>query len=192
MNAMIDERARSLTVRQRGELRPAQVALLAAACGIAVANLYYSQPLVSLITPALGLHAGMVGFIVALTQLGYGVGLLCLVPLSDVLENRRLVTIACGTVAIGLLGNALSGSFAPFMVSSFVVGVFAVATQILVPFASHLAPEASRGKVVGNVLAGLLAGIMLARPLSSYAAALFGWRSVFYISASLMLALMLV
>jgi len=115
---MTDEQARSLTLPQRGELRPAQVALFAAACGVAVANLYYCQPLVSLIAPALGLHAGMVGFIVALTQLVYGVGLLCLVPLSDVFENRRLVTIACGTVAIGLLGVALSGSSAPFMVSS--------------------------------------------------------------------------
>lgn len=176
----------------RDELKPAQVALFAAACGIAVANIYYSQPLVSLIAPALALHAGMVGLIVALTQLGYGVGLLCLVPLSDVFENRRLVTIACGTVAIGLLGIALSGSAAPFMVSSFVVGASAVATQILVPFASHLAPEASRGKVVGNVMAGLLAGIMLARPFSSYVSALIGWRSVFCLSAALMLALMLV
>jgi len=80
MNSMTDEQARSLTLPQRGELRPAQVALFAAACGVAVANLYYSQPLVSLIAPALGLHAGMVGFIVALTQLVYGVDLLCRCP----------------------------------------------------------------------------------------------------------------
>ncbi len=73
------------------------------------------------------------------------------------------------------------------MASSFVVGVFAAATQILVPFASHLAPEATRGKVVGNVMSGLLGGIMLARPFSSYVAATFGWRAVFYISAGMML-----
>ena len=175
----------------RSELRPAQVALFAAACGIAVANIYYSQPLVGLIAPAVGLPVGLAGLIVALTQLGFGAGLLCLVPLSDVVENRRLVTWACGAVAIGLLGIALSGSAAPFMVSSFVVGVSAVATQILVPFASHLAPEASRGKVVGNVMSGLLAGIMLARPVSSYVAAVFGWRAVFYSSAGMMLAVML-
>jgi predicted MFS family arabinose efflux permease len=175
-----------------GELRPARVALFAAACGIAVANIYYSQPLVGLIAPAVGIHAGSAGLIVALTQLGFGAGLLCLVPLSDVIENRRLVLWACGAVAVGLLGIALSVSAAPFMVASFVVGVSAVATQILVPFASHLAPEASRGKVVGNVMSGLLAGIMLARPISSYVAAALGWRAVFYISAGVMLALMLV
>src|SRR5260221_689294 len=147
-------------------LRPVQVAVFAAACGLVVAILYYSQLLVGLIAPALGLHAGLAGLIVALTQLGYGAGLLFLVPLSDVIENRRLVIWALGAVVLGLLGIALSGSAVTFMVSSFIVGVSAVATQILVPFASHLAPEASRGKVVGNVMSGLLAGIMLARPFS--------------------------
>src|ERR1035441_3747034 len=88
------------------DVRPARVALFAAACGIAVANIYCSQPLVGLIAPAVGLPVGLAGLIVALTQLGFGAGLLCLVPLSDVVENRRLVTWACGAVAIGLLGIA--------------------------------------------------------------------------------------
>src|SRR5258708_27043080 len=184
--------ARHASEARHGGLRPVQVAVFAGACGLVVANLYYSQPLVGLIAPALGLHAGLAGLIVALTQLGYGAGLLFLVPLSDVIENRRLVMWALGAVVLGLLGIALSGSAATFMVSSFVVGVSAVATQILVPLASHLAPETSPGKVVGNVMSGLLAGIMLARPLSCDVAATFVWRAVFYISAGMMLALMLV
>jgi predicted MFS family arabinose efflux permease len=113
------------------------------------------------------------------------------VPLSDVSENRRLVLCSLGAVALGLLGIALSDSAVTFLVASFVVGVFAVATQVLVPFASHLAPESSRGKVVGTVMAGLLAGIMLARPFSSYIAATLGWRAVFYISAGTMVALLM-
>jgi predicted MFS family arabinose efflux permease len=168
-----------------------QVAIFATACGLAVANIYYSQPLLGLIAPALGLRPGLAGLIVALTQLGYGAGLLFLVPLSDVIENRRLVIWALGAVVLGLFGIALSDSAVTFMAASFVVGVSAVATQILVPFASHLAPEESRGKVVGTVMSGLLGGIMLARPFSSYIAATFGWRAVFYISAGMMLALML-
>jgi predicted MFS family arabinose efflux permease len=171
---------------------PVQVAVFAVASGLTVANIYYSQPLIGLIAPALGLHAGLAGLIVALTQLGYGAGLLFLVPLSDVIENRRLVTWALGAVVLGLLGIALSDSAVTFMAASFVVGVSAVATQVLVPFASHLAPDASRGKVVGNVMSGVLGGIMLARPFSSYVAATFGWRAVFYISAGMMLVLMLV
>jgi len=168
-----------------------QVAIFAAACGLTVANIFYTQPLIGLIGPALGVHAGLAGLIVTLTQLGYGAGLLLLVPLSDVLENRRLVIWALSAVVFGLLGIALSKSAATFMASSFVVGVFAAATQILVPFASHLAPEATRGKVVGNVMSGLLGGVMLARPFSSYVAATFGWRAVFYISAAMMLILIL-
>jgi predicted MFS family arabinose efflux permease len=175
----------------RGGISPAQVGIFAAACGLAVANIYYSQPLIGLMAPALGLLPGLAGLIVALTQLGYGAGLLLLVPLSDVLENRGLVIRALGAVTLGLLAIAVSSSAVTLLVASLVVGVFSVATQILVPFASHLAPETSRGKVVGTVMAGLLGGIMLARPFSSYVAATLGWRAVFYISAGMTLALLM-
>jgi predicted MFS family arabinose efflux permease len=175
-----------------GALSAAQVGIFALACGLTVANIFYTQPLIGLIGPALGLPAARAGLIVTLTQIGYGVGLLLLVPLSDVLENRRLIVAALCAVALGLLGIALSDSVATFMAASFVVGLFAAATQILVPFVSHLAPQAARGRVVGNVMSGLLGGVMLARPFSSYIAATFGWRAVFYISAGLMLTLALV
>jgi predicted MFS family arabinose efflux permease len=173
-------------------LGAAQIWVFAVACGLTVANIFYSQPLIGLIGPALGLPAARIGLIVTLTQVGYGIGLLFLVPLSDVLENRRLVVTALCAVALGLLGIALSDSAATFMAASFVVGLFAAATQILVPFVSHLAPPAARGSVVGNVMSGLLGGVMLARPFSSYIAGTFGWRAVFYISAGMMLTLALV
>lgn len=181
----------AIAVPQASNLSPAMTALFAAAAGLAVANIYYAQPLLELIAPALQLPAGMAGLIVALTQLGYGAGLLLLVPLADVAENRRLCVRLLGGVALGLLGIALARSATVFLLASFLVGVCAVATQILVPLASHLTSEASRGKVVGNVMGGLLAGIMLARPFSSFVAATLGWRAVFFITAALMLALML-
>src|SRR5882757_9255664 len=174
----------------RGGMSRVLVGVFAGACGLVVANIYYSQPLIGLIAPALGLHPGYAGLIVALTQLGYGAGLLFLVPLSDVFENRGLVIRALAAVTLGLLAIALSSSAATLMVASVVVGVFSVATQILVPFASHLAPETSRGKVVGTVMSGLLGG-MLARPFSSFIAGTLGWRAVFYISAGMMLALLM-
>jgi predicted MFS family arabinose efflux permease len=175
----------------RSDISPLQVAIFAAACGLAVANIYYSQPLIGLMAPALGLVPGLAGLIVALTQLGYGAGLLLLVPLSDVFENRALVIRALGAVTLGLIAIALSNSAVTLLVASFVVGVFSVATQILVPFASHLARESSRGRVVGAVMSGLLGGIMLARPFSSYIAATLGWRAVFYISAGMILMLLM-
>jgi predicted MFS family arabinose efflux permease len=124
-----------------------------------------------------------------LTQLGYCTGLLLVVPLADVMENRRLIVIAMAGAVVGLVGIALSNSASTFLAASFVVGLCAVAAQVLLPLASHLVAEAGRGKIVGNIMAGLLAGIMLARPFSSLVAAAFGWRAVFAISAALMATL---
>lgn len=167
-------------------------ALFAVACGLCVANIYFAQPLIEPIAKALDLHAGLAGLVMTLTQLGYGAGLILLVPLADVIENRRLILLAMGGAVLGLIGAASSTSAATFLVASFLVGGCAVAAQVLVPFASHLAPDATRGKVVGNVMAGLLGGIMLARPFSSLVAAAFGWRAVFAVSALLMAVLIVV
>jgi predicted MFS family arabinose efflux permease len=169
---------------------PGLIRLFSIACGFTVAVIYYAQPLIGLIAPALGLRPELAGLVMTLTQAGYGLGLLLVVPMADVFENRRLVALALCGGTLGLFGIATAGSAAMFLFSSIVVGVCAVATQVLLPFASHLTPEASRGRVVGQVMAGLLAGIMLARPFSSFVAALFGWRMVFIISGVIQLGLM--
>jgi predicted MFS family arabinose efflux permease len=163
--------------------------LFAIACGLCVANIYFAQPLLAPIATELHMHAGMAGLVMTLTQSGYALGLLLLVPLADVIENRRLIIVSlCGTV-VGLAFVTVSSSASFFLAASFLIGLGAVATQVLVPFASHLAPDESRGKAVGNVMAGLLAGIMLARPFSSVVAATLGWRAVFAISGSTMAVL---
>ncbi len=81
--------------------------LLAAACGLIAANVYYAQPLAGPISAALGLSSQATGLIVTLTQIGYGVGLLLIVPLGDLIENRRLTLIMLGVATLGLLGAAL-------------------------------------------------------------------------------------
>jgi predicted MFS family arabinose efflux permease len=169
----------------------AMVLLLAAACGVVVANIYYAQPLIGEIAPAVGLGAGQASLIVTLTQIGYVVGLLVLVPLADLLENRRLVcvTIACSIPALLLAGFARTGW--EILGAGVLIGVTSVAVQMLVPLAAHLAPEAKRGAVVGNVMSGLLVGILLSRPIASAIAAVTSWRAVFFISAVAMLAIML-
>jgi predicted MFS family arabinose efflux permease len=170
-------------------LSPPLTLLFAVACGLCVANLYFAQPLVGPIAETLRLHAGLAGLVVTLTQLGYGTGLMLLVPLADVVENRRLVLTAMAGAVLGLVGVALSNSAMTFLAASFVVGLCAVSAQVLVPFASHLVSEAGRGRVVGNIMGGLVAGIMLARPFSSLVASAFGWRAVFAVSALLMAVL---
>jgi predicted MFS family arabinose efflux permease len=170
-------------------LTPGLTILFSAACGFTVANIYYAQPLIGLIAPELGLQAELAGLVMTLTQVGFGLGLLLLVPMADVFENRRLVAFALGGASLGLFGIAGAHSVTMFLSASIVVGICAAATHVLVPFASHLAPESSRGRVVGQVMAGLLAGIMLARPFSSFVAALAGWRMVFGISGAVLLGL---
>ncbi|MCR2804258.1 MFS transporter [Paenibacillus soyae] len=157
--------------------------LLAAACGLIVANLYYAQPLVGPISLATGLTASTAGLIVTVTQIGYVAGLLFVVPLSDMIENRRLTKILL-MVAIGALLTAGLAPHAPlFFIASFFIGIASVVAQILVPFAAYLASEDQRGRVVGNVMSGLLLGIMFARPVASFVTSLWDWRAIFILSA---------
>lgn len=97
-------------------LSPALTFLFAFACGAMVGNIYYAQALIGLISDDLNLHGGMAGFIVTVTQLGYGAGLLLLVSLADLFENRRLVLLTLGGTALGLAGAALSNSAATFLI----------------------------------------------------------------------------
>ncbi|PWC59461.1 MFS transporter [Azospirillum sp. TSH7] len=162
------------------------VLLMALACGVVVANIYYAQPLVGLIGPAVGLSPETASLVVTLTQVGYGAGLVLLVPLGDLLENRRLVVVTLCSTVLALLVAAVAPSASLFLTAAFLIGVTSVAVQMLVPLAAHMAPEASRGQVVGNVMSGLLLGILLARPVSSLIADSLGWRAVFGLSAVVM------
>lgn len=159
--------------------------LLAASCGLIVANLYYAQTLVGPISESTHLSPGAAGLIVTLTQVGYVIGLLFIVPLSDIMENRRLTVISLAVVVLALAAAALAPNAPMFLAASLFIGLGSVAAQILVPYASYLAPEEHRGRVVGSVMSGLLLGIMFARPVASFTAGFWGWHAIFAISAAL-------
>ncbi|KVK50679.1 MFS transporter [Agrobacterium deltaense] len=173
-------------------ISPALTFLLATACGLIAANLYYGQPLAGIIGAELGLSAGATGLIVTLTQIGYGIGLLFVVPLGDLIENRKLVVSAVAMAVLSLVAAAFAPHAAPFLIAAFLVGVSSVAVQVIVPYAAHMAPHAIRGRVVGNVMSGLMAGIMLARPVSSLLSEVVSWRGVFLTSAAVMALLAVV
>ncbi|MEG3146354.1 MFS transporter [Sphingomonas sp. RT2P30] len=166
--------------------------VFAVACGLMVANLYYAQALVGEIAPALRLPPGIAGLVVTLTQIGYGAGLMLIVSLADLVENRRLILVMVAGAALGLTGVFLSRDAVSFLLFSFVTGFCSVGAQVMVPLAAHLAPDAKRGQVVGNIMAGLITGIMLARPAANALAAVAGWRAIFAVSAVLMVVLGLV
>lgn len=170
--------------KSQNEISTTMMIVLAAACGLIVANLYYSQTLVGPISTALGLPSGAAGLIVTLTQIGYVAGLLFIVPLSDKIENRRLIVTSLAVVVLALILAAVSTESALFLTAALLIGSGSVVAQILVPLAAALSSEKQRGRVVGNVMSGLLLGIMLARPISSLVAGMWGWRMIFVLSAA--------
>lgn len=165
------------------------VFMLAAAVGITAANLYYAQPLVALISHALGLSPGAAGLVVTLTQVGYGLGVLLVVPLGDIVENRRLVLTMIGLTVLGLLGLAFATDLIPYFAAAFATGLGASTVQVIVPYSAHLVPEEKRGQMVGSLMSGLMTGIMLSRPIASFLTDLFSWHAVFVLSAVMMTGL---
>jgi predicted MFS family arabinose efflux permease len=163
--------------------------LMAVACGAAVANIYYAQPLLSTIAHAFAVSDGTAGLLVTASQVGYAAGLVLLVPLGDMVERRKLITGILLITALALAATAASPSFPLLAAILALVGLTSVVAQILVPLASTLAAENERGRVVGNVMSGLLVGILVARTVSGLLAQAGGWRLVFAVSAALMLLL---
>jgi len=165
--------------------------LFATACGLIVANIYYAQPLIGPIAASLDLSPQTAGLIVTMGQIGYGLGLLLIVPLADLFENKRLILISLGLCIVALVCAGLATQAAPFLVASLFIGLGAVAVQIIVPFAAHLTPPAMRGQVIGNVMSGLMLGIMLARPVASFLTELSSWHTIFFASAACMMLLLI-
>ncbi|OUD10977.1 hypothetical protein BVC71_00405 [Marivivens niveibacter] len=156
---------------------------LTISCGLFSANVYYIQTLVGEIATDFGHSEGGAGLAVTMTQLSYGLGLLFVVPLLDVVENRRLMLFLAAVALLGLVGAALAPSLWWLFGACFLIGSGSVCVQVLVPYASYLAPRGYEGRVVGIVTGGLMFGIMLARPAASLAASFGGWRSIFFIAA---------
>lgn len=177
---------------EQRKLPSSLVLLMAVACGAAVANIYYAQPLLSTIAHDFSVSDGTAGLLVTASQVGYAAGLVLLVPLGDLVERRRLITGILLVTALALAATAAAPNLTLLAAALLVVGVTSVVAQILVPLASALAAESERGQVLGKVMSGLLIGILVARTASGLLSELGGWRLVFGVSAGLMVALSLV
>lgn len=158
---------------------------MAVVCGVAVANLYYAQPLLPMLSEGFSTGSGAAALVVTASQVGYAIGLVLLVPLGDMVDRRRLVSVLLALAAVGLAGCALSPSLAWLEVFSVAVGVASIVAQVLIPMAADLAPEGRRGRTVGFVMGGLLIGVLTGRSLAGVVAQVGGWRSVYWVAAAL-------
>ncbi|MEW1960574.1 MFS transporter [Kineococcus sp. NPDC059986] len=157
--------------------------LMAVTTGLTVGGNYVNQPLLDTIAADLGVGDGRAAALVTVAQVSYGLGLLLVVPLGDLLERRRLLVTLAVLAAVGHAVCALAPTYAVLVVGTAVAGVFSVAAQVLVPFAAELAEPGREGRAVGTVMSGLLIGALLARSVSGALAEVWGWHAPYALVA---------
>jgi predicted MFS family arabinose efflux permease len=165
---------------------------LAVTAGLGVANLYYAQPLAATMASALSVSATEIGACLMACQLGYALGMLLLVPLGDGRERRGVMVRTAAAASVALILVASAPTYLVLLGTSALLGFASCLPQMCVPFAVGLVPEQARGRAIGAVMGGLLAGILLSRTLSGFIATAIGWRATFVCAALLMAALALV
>jgi len=157
--------------------------IMAAACGLVVANNYYNQPLLVDFAASFHVDEKTAGSVAALTQFGYALGMLALLPLGDMLERRRLVTVMLLLACAALVATALSPSMPFLMAAGFALGFTSIVPQLLTPFAAQLAAPEERGRIVGIVMGGLLAGILLSRTIAGVVGKHWGWQTMYWLAS---------
>jgi predicted MFS family arabinose efflux permease len=166
-----------------GRMSRAMTLLFAIACGASVANIYFAHPLLDEIAGDLSVDQARIGIVVTMTQVGYGLGLLLIVPLGDLIDRRRLVVGQMILSAVALTVVGIAPSEPVMLIGMATIGLLAVVVQVVVAFAASLAAPHERGHVVGLVTSGVVIGILLARFIAGLLADLGGWRLVYLAAA---------
>jgi predicted MFS family arabinose efflux permease len=152
---------------------------MAAAAGVVGANLHYSQPLLPVIALTLGTTPVVLGALPAVTQLGFAISLLVVLPLADMIDRKKLILTTVLIASVALLGQALAPNVGWLLVAAFVVGATSVAPQALSPFAASIAPPSRAGQASGMVLSGILLGVLLSKVVSGVVASTAGWQALY-------------
>lgn len=166
------------------------VVLLSVITGIAVSSIYLIQPLLNTLSLDLNTSKTQVGLVMTLTQVGYGFGILLLVPLGDILPKKSLIIRKLFLLAAALAVTGFSKDLFMLILGSIAIGISATTAQDIVPLAADLSPESKRGQVIGTVMSGLLLGILLSRTVSGIISDAFGWRAVFWVFSGLTLLML--
>lgn len=192
INAATELESSEIRSASTPELSPALTLLLSITCALAVANVYFAQPLLDSMAQSLGVDPGMIGIVVTATQVGYGVGLVFIVPLGDLINRKALILTQVLLSALALIVVGSAQKWSGLLGAMILVGVMAVVVQVVVAYVAALATPSRRGQAVGTVTSGIVLGILLARFTSGFIADLAGWRAVYFVSAGLMLTLAVV
>ncbi|AGL13733.1 MFS transporter [Actinoplanes sp. N902-109] len=156
--------------------------LFATVAGLSVANMYYIIVLLPDIAADRHEPVGSFAGLLSVTQLGYAVGLLLIVPLGDVIDRRALciALLACATAVLAAV-PIVRGPLAPVMF--FLLGLSSVTAMVIVPWGADLADPTERGRVVGRIMTGLILGTLLCRTYAGFLADLVSWQVVYWVAA---------
>lgn len=177
------------TIHEKPALTRGTLWLMTIATGMIVANNYYNQPLLGLMARDFGVAESRISNIAMLTQIGYAMGLLLLVPLGDRLKRRRLILWDMGFIVLSLAGMILAPTIEWLFVASFMVGFSSIAPQLFVPMAAELASKEKQSAAIGTVMSGLLVGILLSRVVSGFVGEYLGWKAMYMIAIGCMIVL---
>ena len=170
-------------------LSPKLLWLMAAACGVSVANVYYNQPLLGTLALYFPAPPWQVGLVATAAQVGYGAGIFFFLPLGDLMERRGLVVALVYVCAACLVAMAAAPTLPLLVAAQLLVGLSSISPQILIPLGAEMVPPEQRGKLIGTLMSGLLCGVLLARTVAGLVADHFGWRVLYATAAVLMLVL---
>lgn len=159
---------------------------LAIVAGVSVANLYYNQPLLNMIRQEFGVSEFKANLISMVSQVGYALGLLFLIPLGDLFQRKKIIITNFGILIVSLLTIGFSPTIETVLIASFFTGACSVIPHIFVPIASQFSRPEEKGRNVGIVVSGLLTGILASRVVSGFIGDLLGWREMYYIAAGIM------
>lgn len=173
--------------------RPVNVLLFAVAGAVAVANIYFPQPLLAAVAQSLDVSERTAGLIASAAQLGYALGILTLVPLADTARLRRLTSVLLVLTCAALLVGAAAPGVVTLTLATLALSTTTVLPQILTPVAAVLAGPGRRGRTVGLVGLGLTLGSTLSRTVSGAVADASGsWRVAYLVAAAATAALLCV
>ncbi len=160
--------------------------ILAIISGLAVANLYYNQPLLNDICRDLKVSEFTANLIPMVTQIGYACGLLFIIPLGDLYNRRNIIVVNFSLLSLSMVSIAFSENIGLVLASSLITGICSVMPQIFIPIASQFSRPEHKSKNVGVLVSGLLTGILGSRVISGIVGEYWGWRTMYYIAAVIM------